>query len=110
MAKKTAKKASAALVAAKKRLRYWDDNVPDEFAFVVRDGKVLKSLKDVVKAMEQINDDIFGYHANKEKNDFSNWIRDVMHYHDLAHNILGKNRLHTKETILLYVKKKAGRV
>lgn len=90
-----------------KKLAYWEGNVPDQFCFYASDGKVVKNLKDLVKAIDQMTDDVFNYHANKEKNDFSNWIRDVMQYHDLAHNILGKSRHSTKEAIVLYVKKKS---
>lgn len=107
MAKKEAKSNEKKAKGAKK-LRYWEGNVPDQFAFFVSDGKVVKNLKELVKALGEISEDAFRHHANKEKNDFSNWIKDVMSYNDLAGNILGKNRQATKETILLYVKKKTG--
>jgi len=95
--------------ARKARLRYWDENVPDQFVFYVRDGKVLKNLKELVAALDRMTDDVFNHHANREKNDFSNWIKDIMQHHDLAHNILGKNRMGAKETIVFYVKRKTGK-
>lgn len=113
MAKKSAGKsakdapagASAKAAGKPKKLKFWEGNVPDNYAFFMCDGKVVKNLKDLVRAMDQINDDVFGHHANKEKNDFSKWIKDIMGYNDLAYNLLGKNRMHAKETIILYVKK-----
>lgn len=107
--KNVAVKTAAPVPAKKARLRYWEDNVPEQYAFFVCDGKVVKNLKELVAAFDKMTDDVFRHHANKEKNDFSCWIRDIMQHHDLAHNILGKNKTGTKETIVLYVKRKTGR-
>ena len=110
-AKKDKKASTKAVIAGKaaKKLRYWEGNVPGEFAFFMCDGKVVKNLRQLVKTFDEINDDVFNYHANMEKNDFSSWIKDVMDYHDLAGNMLGKNRHAAKETILLYMKTNAGK-
>lgn len=107
--KPAVKSAAVPVAPAKGRVRYWDENVPEQFVFFVRDGKVVKNLKELVAALDKMADDVFHHHANREKNDFSNWIRDVMQHHDLAHNILGKNKHGTKETIMIYVKRKTGR-
>lgn len=106
---KSAKKKKPKASKKPKKLRYLQSNVPDEFAFFMCDGKVLKNLRDLVKALDKISDDTFWNHANTYKNDFSSWIRDIMEHNDLAHNILGKNRIQTKETIMIYVKKKTGK-
>lgn len=111
-AKKKAKPAKKKKPGASKKsrnLRYWEGDVPDEFAFFMCDGRVLKNLKGLTKALDEISDDTFWRHANNERNDFSNWIRDIMHHQDLAHNLLGKNKLETKETILVYIKRKTGK-
>jgi hypothetical protein len=51
--------------------------VPVEYAFLCHDGKVFTNL--VV-----MSDETFGYHSNPEKNDFSNWVRDVIKDKKLA--------------------------
>ncbi len=59
---------------AEKRLR----NVPQEYSFYCHDGRVFLNLADLGTALANMAEDIFSYHANKEKNDFSNWVRDVI--------------------------------
>lgn len=50
---------------------------PVENEFVLQDGRKLKTVMELVDALETMNDDLFKFHANPEKNDFSNWLRDV---------------------------------
>jgi len=88
---------------------FFAQNVPEQFAFHVCDGAVLRNLKDTVKELRKMNDGTFSYHVNKQKNDFANWIADVMGYKDLAYNIIGKNKLHTAAEIVSYVSKKSGK-
>lgn len=92
-------------VAARK-VKYVKENVPDQFVFYVCDGKVLKNLKDLIVALDKITDDVFSYHSNKEKNDFSNWIRDIINEPVLAKIIAGKNRHSTKIEIVNFLKKR----
>ncbi|MCX8147097.1 MAG: hypothetical protein N3D84_01370 [Candidatus Woesearchaeota archaeon] len=82
------------------------EDVPEQFVFYVHDGTILKNLNDLIKALDKMTDDIFYYHANKEKNDFSNWIRDIINEPLLSKVIVGKNRLETKREIINYLKKK----
>ncbi|MFO8016319.1 MAG: hypothetical protein R6U32_04390 [Candidatus Woesearchaeota archaeon] len=114
---KTAKKAGAGSSArepstrapAKKKLFYWENTVPEQFSFHAHDGRTLRTLKDLAEALDDMSDGTFAHHANREKNDFSSWIKDIMNYHDLAHNMLGKNRPETKRAIIAYLKKQSGR-
>jgi hypothetical protein len=50
---------------------------PEQY-FYVSDGSVLKSLNDFVLKMKNISSDSFAHHVNAEKNDFANWIREVL--------------------------------
>jgi len=50
---------------------------PQEYEFFLSDGRKLKSVYELIDALETMNDDLFGQHVNKAKNDFSNWIKDV---------------------------------
>jgi len=46
--------------------------------FVTLDGASFATLKELVLGLEHMNQDVFFYHVTKEKNDFANWIRDVL--------------------------------
>ena len=60
--------------------------------FYLCDGTILKNLDDLLKAFETINDETYQYHANSEKNDFSNWIKDVVGDTKLASDLKSKNK------------------
>ena len=61
-----------------------------------------------MKAWERMPDEIFYYHANDQKNDFSNWIRDIISEHELATSISGRNRLDTKKEIIRFLRKRGA--
>ena len=50
---------------------------PEEHHFVVADGRKLKSLVDLAKALETMSEEVFKHHVNDLRNDFSNWVNDV---------------------------------
>lgn len=52
--------------------------VPPQYSFWVCDGKVLKSIEQLHSALQQMTEDAYRFHANKEKNDFANWINDII--------------------------------
>ncbi len=52
--------------------------VPDEVVFWVHDGGTLHDLAELAAALETMTDDTYAYHANAAKNDFVNWVRDVI--------------------------------
>jgi len=64
------------------------DNVPDQNAFWVCDGKILKNLYDLAKAFKEMSDDTYGYHANLQKNDFACWVGDIIKDKKLVNDIL----------------------
>ena len=69
--------------------------------FVVADGTKLKSILELADALETMSEEIFRYHANEFKNDFSSWVKDVFYDHSLAEDISrAKNRLETQIAIL----------
>jgi hypothetical protein len=55
--------------------------------FYMHDGRVLKSLFDLVDALKNIDDNTFYHHVNTQRNDFSNWINGVFEHHILAEHI-----------------------
>ena len=42
------------------------------------DGRELKNLPRLGTALNEMSDETFRYHSNETKNDFSNWVKDVI--------------------------------
>ncbi len=53
-------------------------DVPQEKRFWCCDGRVLKNLLELETALNEMSEETFCYHKNEAKNDFSNWVRDVV--------------------------------
>lgn len=53
-------------------------DVLPENNFWVCDGSILKNLDELLKFLKATNNDVYAYHVNQEKNDFSNWMKDVI--------------------------------
>lgn len=52
--------------------------VPEQNKFFCKDGKVFSTLEEFDKGLDKMNHETFRFHANNEKNDFSNWVYDVI--------------------------------
>ena len=59
-------------------------NVPEENRFWCNDGKIFSNLFDLQNGLKDMNEDTFRYHVNKEKNDFYNWVKEVIEDEFLA--------------------------
>jgi hypothetical protein len=53
-------------------------DVPPDKAFWCHDGRTLRNMGELAKGLSGMTDEIFIYHANREKNDFVTWVRDVI--------------------------------
>ncbi|MDD5126944.1 MAG: hypothetical protein PHR43_02440 [Dehalococcoidales bacterium] len=53
-------------------------DVPAENSFWCHGGRTLKNLSELESGIKEMTDETFAYHANAEKNDFSNWVREVI--------------------------------
>jgi hypothetical protein len=53
-------------------------DIEGEKRFFCHDGYVIKNLDELAQYLNRMTEDVFQYHVNSEKNDFSNWIRDVI--------------------------------
>jgi hypothetical protein len=62
-------------------------DVPYEKHFWCRDGKLIKNLGELEKALNDISDETFHYHSGEGRNDFSSWIRDVVGDDKLARDL-----------------------
>ncbi|RLC94501.1 MAG: hypothetical protein DRI39_02670 [Chloroflexi bacterium] len=62
-------------------------DVAGEYVFWCHDGRVLRSMRDLQSALASMTEDTFYYHANDDKNDFSNWVKEVIGDSKLAREI-----------------------
>jgi hypothetical protein len=53
-------------------------NVPSDKVFWCHDGRTLRNIAELGKALSSMTDETYVYHANREKNDFVSWVRDVI--------------------------------
>jgi len=52
--------------------------VPVELVFWCHDGSVFDDLRELAEGLAAMSDETFFYHSNYEKQDFANWVRDVI--------------------------------
>ena len=62
-------------------------NVPEEYVFRCCDGCILRNMKELGEVFANTTDETFTYHSNEDKNDFSNWVRDIIRDEKLARDI-----------------------
>jgi len=62
-------------------------DVPAEYAFWCNDGRIVKSMRELKEALEQMGDEVYVYHVSAEKNDFSTWAKDVLIDEKLARDL-----------------------
>jgi hypothetical protein len=77
--------------------------------FFLNDGRSLGTIKELQNALEHMDNSLFQHHVNSERNDFSNWIKDVFNEAPLAVKIAKmENRFNMKETIEKYISEGKG--
>ena len=55
--------------------------------FFAANGLVIRNLNELSQAFESIDDYTFQQHVNAEKNDFAQWVGDVIGHQDLAEQL-----------------------
>lgn len=104
-AKKTVVKRAA--TAAKKTAPKKEQNFKalvcaiDGECFWTRDGRILQNLADLHMAFGSMDDEIFLHHANKEKNDFADWVEYVLRDLECAEDLRKAKKAGQAEKILL---------
>jgi predicted metal-dependent HD superfamily phosphohydrolase len=63
-------------------------DVSVEKRFWCHDGRYLKNLEELKDALKQMTDEVFQYHSNADKTDFSNWVSDVIGDRKLSQDLL----------------------
>ena len=82
-------------------------NVPEDKVFWVNDGRISRNLNELSSVLADISEETFAYHVNKEKNDFKNWISDVVGDKNLANDMA---KAKSKEYILNKVNKRINKL
>lgn len=62
-------------------------DVAEDKVFFTNDGSKFFNLNDLANGLKKMDKETFEYHVNKEKNDFSTWIYDVLGDSSLADNL-----------------------
>jgi hypothetical protein len=55
-----------------------------DVAFWVCNGAVIRNIYELANNVESMTDEAFAFHVNDEKNDFMNWVKDILGDKDLA--------------------------
>lgn len=80
------------MVTQEEAKRYLCGAFPEQ-CFWINNGQILKNLDDLANILPEMSNETYSYHANKEKNDFSKWINDVIGDKKLANELLSsKNK------------------
>ncbi len=84
------------------------NEAPEDKRFVLKDGRILKDIKELADALEHMSDDVFKHHVNESKNDFCNWAKDVLLEKELAEDLQKiDSQLHSQIAVLKHIAKKA---
>lgn len=62
-------------------------DVPEEYVFKCCNGNILHNMKELKDELKTMSDEVYAFHANMEKNDFTNWVRDIIKDEGLAKNL-----------------------
>jgi hypothetical protein len=60
--------------------------------FFSKDGRIFSGLRDLQNGLKTMGNDIFLRHAEKNGNDFSNWVRECIGDTRLADGIIGLDK------------------
>ena len=62
-------------------------NVADEYVFRCCDGRVFKSMRELYDGLTTMSHESFTFHADINKNDFSQWVQDIIRDEKLAKDL-----------------------
>ncbi|MBI2866036.1 MAG: hypothetical protein HYX99_01575 [Chloroflexi bacterium] len=63
-------------------------DVPQEKRFWCQDGRVLGNIQELESALPNLSPDAWQHHTGQGRNDFANWVRDVIGDSRLAADLL----------------------
>jgi len=99
-------------MTSKEEARVYLSDVFHEKCFWVNNGPVLKNMEELANVFAAMSDEAFQHHVNKEKNDFSVWVNEVIGDQKLANELLSsRNKASALKKVknrLASLKKKAA--
>jgi len=81
------KKEGGAMNSKKEAYRSRLADVPAEKIFRCHDGRNLRNLEELSVALSDMTEQSFSHHVTEQRNDFSNWVRDVIDDSTLAKSL-----------------------
>lgn len=67
-------------------------NTPEDKRFWCHDGQEFRNLQELAAGLNVMTEETYAYHANETKNDFSNWMRDVIGDEVLSRQLLSATK------------------
>jgi hypothetical protein len=61
--------------------------VPNGRRFMLKDGAVLSSVRELYRSLKSMDEDVFSHHVRDGRNDFGNWVKDVFKDYQLANDL-----------------------
>lgn len=61
--------------------------IPEQHVFWIHDEGVLRDMRELGDALNNMSDETYAYHANELKKDFANWVRDIIGDEKLARDL-----------------------
>ncbi len=62
-------------------------DVPEEYVFRSSNGHILRNMRELGEELKTMSCQDYAYHANAEKNDFTNWVKDIIKDEGLSKNL-----------------------
>ena len=83
---------------------------PEQY-FILKNGQPVKSLRELIDILDYVDDSTFQHHVNEYRNDFSNWVREVIDEPDLADKIsVAENKASMLRALITHEKSVAKQV
>lgn len=92
-------------MVTKQEAEYYLREVPPDQRFWVNNGPILRNLEDLANFLPNIKDEAFRHHVNRDKNDFSTWINDVIGDKALANELVSSK---SRDSAIKKVQKRLG--
>ncbi len=84
---------------------------PQEYHFVLNDGRRLKSIYDLIDSLEDMANDTFDHHVSEMKNDFATWVNDIFDEKSLSKELKKiHEKLETQRTLLNHMVKELRKI
>lgn len=72
---------------AKAKSPRFQDKAPEVYVFWCNDGRKFYDMRELAEGLAEMSDETYSYHVNQEKNDFCNWVRDIILDTELANEL-----------------------